>query len=249
MIFITGHEGFIGTHLCNRLTELGGDFKQLERNELPGPFIELGYGGTIGGSAEDTLIHLAATTTLSTDFHPELFDNNIVYPARLFESFPGRIIYASSTSAAELTNPYAYTKRYLEYLGEKHGNAVGLRLFNVYGNGCKRGIIKAAIDAANSGETLNVYGGHQVRDFVYIDDVIDRIIQAIDAKPGIYDVGTGKGTEIVDAIRAVSRTMQKKITIKRNRINDTDMQYSVAPHPQPVCLTLEQGLTKMLCES
>ncbi len=234
MIYITGSKGFIGTHLCRGLSGLCIPFTELGRNELANP------------NPEDTIIHLAATTTLSTDFVPDIFDNNVAYAWAIMQS-RCRIIYASSTSASELTNPYAYTKRYLEYLGEKHGNAVGLRLFNVYGHGCKRGIIKAAIDAAINGTTLNIYGGHQVRDFIYIDDVIDRIIQAIEAKPGIYDVGTGIGTGILEAIREVGRVWNKNITIKRGRINEADMNYSAAGYPSKCTISLNEGLLKMKC--
>lgn len=235
--FVTGAYGFIGTHLCKRLTELGHVAYEGNYNEFP-----------IGGLF-DCVVHLAGKTTLSKDFNPDLIESNIIYSHKLFETFPGKIIYASSTSAAELTNPYAYSKRYLEYLGSKHGNAVGLRFFNVYGNGCNRGIIKAAIDCARSGDTLPLYGGDNTRDFIYIDDVVNHIIASLDKRPGVYDVGTGVGISVREAVRKVSEVIGSAIYTRTFDPSDTDMLVSVASPGIPGCLSLEQGLRRMLeCE-
>lgn len=234
-IAVTGVYGFIGQHLCKKLTEYGHTV------------YEVGKGGT-PHKRVDLIIHLGATTTLSKYFNPDLFKNNIVYADWLFSTNRNtKIIYASSTSAAELTNPYAYTKRYLEYLGEKHGNALGLRFFNVYGNGNNKGIIKRAIDCANSGETLMLSGGSQIRDFIYIDDVVNWICDNLDHEPGIVDIGRGEGMLINQAIKTVSKIMNKHIDIKYLPQSDTDMQISVA-EPGIAGISLEEGLKKMLCE-
>lgn len=223
-ILVTGSNGFIGSHLVSKLIELGH---------------------TVNDYGYDTIIHLAAVTTLSTEFNAKLFDSNIVYANEIMK-FKGRIIYASSTSAAELTNPYAYTKRYLEYLGSKHGNAVGLRFFNVYGNGNNKGIIKKAIECANSGDTIFVHGGEQVRDFIYIDDVVRLIIESLEWDPGIYDIGTGVGTTIDDAISEVASVFNKTIYTRHFDKSSVDMDFSVSSIVRPECLTLEQGLKMMI---
>jgi nucleoside-diphosphate-sugar epimerase len=152
-IFLTGSKGFIGSHLLKALTEY--EVHCAGYNEIP-------------RCKYDYIIHLAATTTTSASFLPELFENNIVY-AKQIMSMPGKKIYASSTSAEELTNPYAYTKRYLEYLGK---GSVGLRFFNVYGSDNNKGIIRKALQCAKTGEVLQVQGGCQVRDFIYILELI-----------------------------------------------------------------------------
>lgn len=235
-IFLTGGNGFIGSHLCKRLSELGHVVCEADYNELP------------VNKLWDCVIHLAAKTTLSKEVTDEFWDSNCVYAHQILESHP-RVIYASSTSASELTNPYACTKRYLEHIGQKHGNAVGLRFFNVYGNGCNRGIIKAAIDCANSGNILPLYGGDNIRDFIYIDDVVNWICTNLDKDPGIYDVGTGIGTSINDAVEMVHKITGKDIFIQGGFKSDVDMKVSIANPGMPNCLSLEEGLKKMLCES
>lgn len=232
-IFLTGSKGFIGSHLLKSLTNY--DVHCAGRNELP-------------VKEYDYIIHLAATTTLSQSFIPELFENNVVYAKQIMSYKLVRTIYASSTSASELTNPYAYTKRYLEYLGAEHGNATGLRFFNVYGNGNNKGIVKKAIDCANSGAKLQVMNGMQIRDFIYIDDVVNCVINSLDAKPRIIDVGSGSGISIFSALNTIERVTGKKINKELYPHAKTDMEYSVASPGLPNCLSFEDGLRQMLNE-
>lgn len=224
-IFLTGSRGFIGRHLLAALGDY--DVYCAGRNELPKKHY-------------DYIIHLAATTTTSDQFLPELYENNVVYAKKIM-SMPTRIIYASSTSAAELTNPYAYTKRYIEYLGEQHGNATGLRFFNVYGSGNNKGIVKAALEKTK----LDVYGGNNMRDFIHISDVVRTIISSLDSKEKIIEVGTGTGMTIFQALHIIEII---KVSVFDIRVLDgvsTDMQRSVASKGIDGCLSFDDGIRLM----
>jgi len=159
-------------------------------------------------------------------------------------SIPTRIIYASSTSAEELTNPYAYTKRYAEYLGEK-ANATGLRFFNVYGEGNNKGIVRKALHCAKTGERMIVQGGYQVRDFIYIDDVVQTIVNCLDVPDKIVEVGTGHGMTINYALKVIQE-IAGEFEIYRSGYSKTDMMHSVAKNGIPGCLGFEDGIKRML---
>jgi nucleoside-diphosphate-sugar epimerase len=237
-IFITGSRGFIGRHLLKALDCALFDVIEAEHDELPdGPLC-----------APDYIVHLAGTTTTSDSFIPELWHNNVTYSDLIMAEKDSKIIYASSTSAAELTNPYAYTKRYLEFLGEQHGNAVGLRFFNVYGPGNNKGIVNKAIQCAKTGETMQLWGGGNIRDFIYIDDVVRSIIASLEWAPGIYDVGTGRSISTDMAVCKVAKAMGVTINCNVMPPLKTDMKYSVANPGIEGCLTFEQGLERMLKE-
>lgn len=225
-IFLTGSKGFIGKHLLAALTDY--DVYCAGYNELP-------------TTHYDYIIHLAATTTTTDSFLPELFENNIIY-AKQIMSIPTRIIYASSTSAAELTNPYAYTKRYIEYLGERT-NSVGLRFFNVYGECNNKGIIKAAL----SGKQLDVYGGGNARDFIHISDVVRAIIDNLDTPRKIVEVGTGRGMTIFRALQIIEEITGLKCASHARILPPvaTDMKHSVAKEPIDGCLSFEDGIKMM----
>ena len=220
-----GANGFIGRHLLPKLSDY---------NVICGGYNELPE------TIPDYIIHLAAVTTTSDSFIPELFDSNIVYTKQIM-SIPTRIIYASSTSAAELTNPYAYTKRYIEHLAIGK-NATGLRFFNIYGHGNNKGIVKAALEK----DRLIINGGQQVRDFIYIDDAVRAIIDNLDSPPGLVDVGTGKGMTIMEAIAVIERVKGRRLEIMKLPPSKTDMQYSVASPGIPGCIGFEEGIMRML---
>lgn len=230
-IFLTGSKGFIGQHLYERIKH-DYDVYCAGKNELP----DYEY---------DYIIHLAATTTTSKEFLPELFENNIVY-AKEIMSYPIRTIYASSTSASELINPYAYTKNYIEWLGQNHVNATGLRFFNVYGPNNNKGIVKHAIDCALSGKRIELYGGAAIRDFIYIDDVVDAIINSLDSSEKIIEIGTGVGTKVGDAVKLIYDMMDKPLNYIIYDNRSTDMRISVAKKAIGNCIALEDGIRKML---
>lgn len=228
-IFLTGARGFIGSHLLPLLC---------------------GYDVTCGGYNEvpetipDYIIHLAGTTTTTDTFIPELFDNNIVYARRIMD-IPTRIIYATSTSAAELTNPYAYTKRYIEYLGESR-NATGLRFFNVYGCRNNKGIVKKALECAKSGDKMMLQGGYQVRDFIHVSDVVRAIVASLDSPEKIIEVGTGHGMTINEAMKIIEYVTGSNIDIVKMPYSKTDMMHSVATYGIPGWLSFEEGIKMMI---
>lgn len=208
---ITGVSGFMGKRLAKRLIEQGHEIDYVWHKPI---LVEDWMPLPIGNSFRpvdnfelvrkeyDYVIHLAATTSISTAFNPDIYFNNIIFAQKML-STPYRTIYASSTSVYELNNPYAYSKAFNEHLGSLHGNALGLRFFNVYGPGNNKGIVKRTIDCCLNGETLTLQGGEQIRDFIYIDDVVDIIIDHLDNPLSFMDVGTGIGTKIYEVVKII----------------------------------------------
>lgn len=159
-IYLTGHDGFIGRHLVKKLQELNHevvtDFRYFN-------------------DKFDAVIHLAAVTHIRDEFDPKMIESNIILADKIFKK-NCRIIYASSCSAAHFTNPYAWTKMWSEYLGEKHGNAVGLRFFNCYGPGNNKGIVKFLMDQPD-GARIKIRGVDLVRDYIHVDDIVNDIVK------------------------------------------------------------------------
>jgi len=107
------------------------------------------------------------------------------------------------------STPYATTKR----LGEQYVQASGLsavifRLFNVYGPGDPPGIYRnaipnmiAALDRPEG--MIDVLGDGATRDFTYVDDVVDVLVEAQRAAGKTLNVGTGKEVPIEDLARQI----------------------------------------------
>lgn len=86
------------------------------------------------------------------------------------------------------------------------------RITNPYGPGqpastTAYGVINQMIHRALAGGTLTIYGdGTQLRDYLYIDDLVDALLrlgEAHGAEGRIYNVGSGHGTSLVDLARLI----------------------------------------------
>lgn len=83
-----------------------------------------------------------------------------------------------------------------------------LRLSNPYGPGQNlygaQGLVAVAMGCALDGRPLGVFGdGSSVRDYVYIDDVIDGMLRATTAPPQILNLSSGHGRSVNEVIAAV----------------------------------------------
>ena len=102
-----------------------------------------------------------------------------------------------------------------QYMREGYlSKSITLRLSNIYGaismeQRADRGFLDRSLANALVGETLTYFGsGDYIRDFVHVDDVISALIStancAKDLKLNAYNVGTGRGTTIKEALRTVA---------------------------------------------
>jgi UDP-glucose 4-epimerase len=91
-------------------------------------------------------------------------------------------------SEIDLLSPYA-TDKYVMELYAKTAfklyqlSSIGLRFFNVYGprqdpNSPYSGVISIFVDRLIKGLNITINGGHQTRDFIYVNDVVDIIFQS-----------------------------------------------------------------------
>lgn len=106
--------------------------------------------------------------------------------------------YAASKAAA-----WAFSRMYHRTM---NWPIVCLRLFQVYGPGQSGTLIPSAIEAGLKGQNFATTAGEQVRDWIYVDDVIEAYLQAavVDGIEGkSFDVGTGTGTSVRDVVELI----------------------------------------------
>lgn len=124
-------------------------------------------------------------------------------------------------------SPYGLTKLNNEYYARFHHQAygtssVGLRFFNVYGPGQKpdsayAGVISIFMDRAMNGKPVTIYGdGSQVRDFVYVGDIVDALITSAesDVDLDVFNIGRGIETSVNDLFNAISAITNYKQSAK-----------------------------------
>tara|TARA_B110001450_G_scaffold218812_1_gene213467 strand:- start:14335 stop:15336 length:1002 start_codon:yes stop_codon:yes gene_type:complete len=112
-------------------------------------------------------------------------------------------------------------------------DGVSLRLANVYGpsvansSATDRGILNKITGLALAGDIVSLYGGGDyIRDYIYIDDVVDAFILASIASKSageVFNVGSGVGTTVRDAFYAVTQEVFRQ--------TDKTIEMKVVPWP------------------
>jgi UDP-glucose 4-epimerase len=79
-----------------------------------------------------------------------------------------------------------------------------------------QGVIAAVVSRTLREERVEVWGdGSVVRDFIFVDDVVDALLSAAtDSGNGrIFNVGTGEGRSLLEVISLVERLLDRKVRI------------------------------------
>lgn len=197
-ILLTGHKGYIGSALLEKLMNRG-DIDQIHCID-----IKTGMSHDLLVYDDwpkdiDLVIHLAGKSGVRESINDPAayWYNNVEASRRLFDRYSGsRIIYASSSSAYEPDlNPYAASKYCLEELAERYDNTLGIRFHTVYSDAPRPGMF---LDKLLKNELT--YVTRHYRDFVHLDDVLDAIEMLIekDYVKGVIDVGSGNPVKVQD---------------------------------------------------
>jgi len=207
----------------------------------------------------DVVIHLAAKISVSDSVKnpKETFDVNVNGTTNVLESCAknnvSKIIVTSTaavyqnmfeqtildeSSTVEPSSPYGESKLKMEnkiisFTSKKDTNAVILRLFNVYGIGQSpeyAGVITKFLDDIESNDDLTIFGdGEQIRDFVYVDDVVDAIILSINTLNfGIYNIALGNSISIVDLAYIMIKQSGKNLKLQFNSSRQGEIKFSTA---------------------
>jgi UDP-glucose 4-epimerase len=110
--------------------------------------------------------------------------------------------YGVSKLAAE-----EYIAAYNRLYGSTH---VSLRYGNVYGprqdpHG-EAGVVAIFMNALRDGKTPRIYGdGSQTRDYVFVGDVVAATLAAAEHDGGVFNVGTGVETSVLDLYERIQR--------------------------------------------
>src|SRR3954452_20949478 len=109
--------------------------------------------------------------------------------------------------------PYGTSKlcgeEYLATWNRLYGTShVALRFGNVYGprqepHG-EAGVVAIFMGLLQEGGTPKIYGdGRQTRDYVFVHDVVAAVLAAAGHQGGVFNIGTGTETSVLDLYRAI----------------------------------------------
>ena len=171
---------------------------------------------------------------------------NLVYASKKLKLSP-RVVYASTATVYGMTDIHPVSEKEMPRpvsiydlhklcveqhltMASRQGfiSAKSLRLANVYGpslseSGSKnRDILSKITKACMQGETINVYGGGEyLRDYIYIDDVVEAFLCACisDSSDTVINVASGTGTSIKEVFQMIAGEVEKSTGISANIVD------------------------------
>ena len=148
-----------------------------------------------------------------------------------------KIPFAEADDVDSPISPYAATKRAGELLCRTYHHLYGmsitcLRFFTVYGPRQRPDLaIHKFARFIESGQPIPVYGdGSMMRDYTFIDDIIDGVMRAIERCNGfaIYNLGESQPVSLNDLIAALENALGRKAKIERLPLQPGDVNRTFA---------------------
>lgn len=195
----------------------------------------------VGGA--DAVIHLAAHTRVVESVEDPVgnYEINVQGTFNVLEAMRqsgcGTIVYASTGGAilgevpppiheeiaAKPASPYGASKLmgegYCWAYAQSYGfHALSLRFSNIYGPHCRRkdSVVAAFIKQIVKSGKVTVYGdGEQVRDYLFVGDLVGGIISAIKSqRQGVYQLGSGRPTSVNELIGILKESIPRPFTVQ-----------------------------------
>jgi UDP-glucose 4-epimerase len=226
-VLVTGSSGFIGTNLMQRLAVFARPFDLTGERDM-GSIIDIN--AAVQGM--DAVVHLAAFTGVEPSIKdPTATLDNVLGTHLFLEVCRKRNLpFVLASTAGALADdyprsPYAASKLACE--AYCHAYAAHSRH--------KATAIPALCKAMLAGKPFEVYGdGSQERDFVYVGDVCEGIVQALKrGATGQYVLASGTKVRLMEVIERLGEISGRKVEVvnKPARVGEVEgwRDHDIAP--------------------
>jgi UDP-glucuronate 4-epimerase len=214
-----------GARDAQRFTLIEGDIRDADA-------VARAFGGDVDG-----VVHLAALAGVrpSLERPAEYADVNVtgtsVVLAEASRRGAPRVVFASSSSVygereegpfresdpvERPVSPYAATKRAAELVAHTFHHAHGLpvvcaRIFTAFGPRQRPDLaVRKFAERMRKGEPVPIYGdGTSLRDFTFVDDLVDGLVRALDSDLGfeILNFGAGRTVSVLEVVKTLEREL------------------------------------------
>ncbi|MFQ1966701.1 NAD-dependent epimerase/dehydratase family protein [Aeromonas veronii] len=252
-ILITGIGGYLGSQLANALItehEISGTIRYSSKlarvnNKEKMTFIDVEKTDWIEQVKKlkpDIVINTATSYGRNSELLSSMIDANIVFPQKILECMEVDTVFINcGTSLPPSVSLYSLTKNQFVELAKKHCRSnrvkfVNLRLEHFFGAGDDiTKFTSYIIHQCLANRPLELTEGTQMRDFIYIEDVISAFdfilasLHQLDLFEEI-DIGSGLAIKVRDFVELVASITSSTSKIKFGAIpiRDNELMYSCA---------------------
>jgi ADP-L-glycero-D-manno-heptose 6-epimerase len=224
-ILLTGHKGFIGSHLLHALKLKGHSVDTFEWDEVLPPV-----------NWFDWVIHVGAISSTTEKDVEKIMRQNVDFTTRIYELcrvFGVRFQFASSasvyglntefkeTSPVDPRTPYAWSKymceRYIENNRISNTSQI-FRYFNVYGpegeehKGGQASPFCQFKKQSEENGVIKVFKNSEdyCRDFIHVSEVVDYHLRFLETdESGVFNIGTGNTMSFLDVAKTFNVPIQE----------------------------------------
>ena len=174
------------------------------------------------------------------------------------------IPYAEDDRTDSPVSLYAATKKSNELMAYSYSHlygipATGVRLFTVYGPWGRPDMAPFLfLRSILEGKPIRVFNhGDMMRDFTYIDDIVDGLLRILDCPPTssvphtVYNIGHSEPVKLTDFISTIERVAGRKAILRMEEMQPGDvyctyadtsrLQNATGYHPS---VSVEEGITR-----
>jgi len=233
-ILVTGSKGFIGKQVLKQLKK-----SEIVLDSINSKQIDLqNIKEVMKIKPADIVIHLGGKTKKDLSKN-EYFNNNVLGTLNILEYCMEKnikkLIFVSSyvygnpkylpideKHPVSPHNEYTKSKHLAEQLCEFYAknynlNVVILRPFNIFGKTSKGDfLISNLFRSIKTNEKILIFNKNSKRDFLYIDDFVDVILEIkdLDIKFDIFNIGSGLSISFKEIINEIEKITSKKIDLE-----------------------------------
>jgi nucleoside-diphosphate-sugar epimerase len=269
-IVITGASGFIGRHLCGFLRRLPAiEVLAVSRSDRDECICVPSYDLSPQG---DVLIYLSENPDrVAVNSEHKGYQREAIRNLKSLVNRPySRVIYLSSaaiygddnadrsktTDRVEAVDTYSEIKLISESIVLEKKNNIVIRPSNIYGVGMSSQNVMSRIFSQLNNRKPTVFLNQitPIRDFLLVDDLVSAIVKFIfSSGEGIFNVGTGFGTSILDLSRLIldlagvdKNIIETGLISKKQSYLVLDIDKTVAHIDWMPIYSLRKGLSKTL---
>ncbi|WP_288550702.1 NAD(P)-dependent oxidoreductase [uncultured Brachyspira sp.] len=167
----------------------------------------------------DMLIYTSCVYDNGINNYMDILKANFIFPLELMNKIKLKTFIYIGTSINKYTNQYSLSKNQLAEYGKYYSihnniNFINILLETFYGkNEPQNRFLSTIINKLKNNEEINLTEGNQIRDFIYIEDVINGINIIIKSNlKGYYDIplGSGEGISIKELLEYLKTALNSK---------------------------------------
>jgi GDP-4-dehydro-6-deoxy-D-mannose reductase len=225
-VILTGASGFIGRALYRRLMAEGREVLALSRAD--GDITDPNFWDSLPSAR--VIVHLAASSYVPDSWKvpADFLVANVVGTQHALDwcgrrgarmVFSSAYVYGipeslpvSESSPVRPNNPYALSKYMGEQCCEFSSRYLGvdvtaLRVFNVFGHGQRQEFLFPTLIRQLTSSQILVKDLAPRRDYVYLPDVIEAFVRALDVPQGfsLMNIGSGKSHSVADIVASLQK--------------------------------------------